>query len=357
LVGVALDGSRSGRYRRTLTFAGCAGLVVAAAASVAVATTPGPNGRIAFRRYLNADQTASAFYTMTPDGTDVRQIWRSPRHTVDDQPDWSPDGTKLVFTREPQDSPFAVGVMNADGSGVRQVTPRCAKRATPAGVPRGCEDAGEASFAPDGQHVTFTRVTGRVRKFPKYDWEQIEHAAVAIIGLDGSGERELYRVPPYAADIHWAQMSPDGRLILFERQNSPLSRPRLAHAVFVMNADGTNVHRITPWSLNAGDNSDWAPDGSRILTRSNQDVDDERSQYYTVRPDGTGLTQLTRFPHEKGRRLFSASFSPDGTQIVFARSNPNGARDMWEMNADGSNQRRVLASGKQDSGADWGPAP
>jgi TolB protein len=345
---------RSGHY--LLRLAGCVSVLLAVTASVALATFSGPNGRIAFRRYLNADQTASAFYTMKPDGTDVRQISRSPRHATDDQPDWSPDGTKLAFYRVPE-GPNWVGVMNADGSGPRQLTPRCGKGFTPGRVPRGCEDAAEPSFTPDGQHVTYTRATGRIRRFPKYDYEQIQHAAVAIIGLDGRGERELYRVPPYAADIHWATMSPDGRLIVFERANSPLSRPRFGRALFVMNADGTNVHRITPWKLGAGDNSDWAPDSSRIVTRSKVDVDDERSQYFTVRPDGTGLTQLTQFRHEKNRRLFSATFSPDGTQIVFARSERNGARDIWEMNADGSDQRPVLASGSQDSGVDWGSSP
>jgi TolB protein len=343
------------RYRAAalVVLIGVVGLLMTAAA---VATFSGPDGRIAFRRYLNEAQTATAFFTMNPDGSDVRQIWRSPPHAVDDQPDWSPDGTKLAFTRVPQ-GPNWVGLINADGTGLRHVTPRCTKAFTPNRVPAGCEDAANVSFTPDGQHLTYTRATGKIRHFPKLQYDQLQHSAIAIIGLDGSGERELYRVAPYAADLNWPTMSPDGRLVMFERANSPLSKPRFGRALFVMNVDGTNVHRVTPWRLGAGDNSDWAPDSSRILTRSFEDVDDEHSQYYTVRPDGTGLMQLTHFPHQNGRRLFSASFSPDGTQIVFGRSTANGAREIWEMNADGSTQHRVLASGKQDSAVDWGSAP
>src|SRR3712207_1899719 len=75
-------------------------------------------------------------------------------------------------------------------------------------------------------------------------------------------------------------MSPDGRRIAFERLTSPIARPRLRRAVYVMNTDGTGVRRLTPWRLNAGDGPDWSPDGSRILFRSRVAVNDERSQLY-----------------------------------------------------------------------------
>ena len=100
----------------------------------------------------------------------------------------------------------------------------------------------------------------------------------------------------------------------------------------------------------------FTPDGSRILFRSKVDVDDERSQYYTVRPDGTGLTQISHFAFER-RRLFSATFSPDGQQIVFAKADAKGRGDVWIMNADGSNLHSVFAAAPWDSAPDWGPAP
>ena len=337
-----------------LALAGAVAVLVTAP-TVAVATTPGTNGQITFRRYFNADQTKSAVFTMNADGTNVQQITHPPRNTNDDQADWAPDGERLVFSRNPADGPHWLEVVNADGSGTQRVTPVCRKKPAPGRVPVGCEDAGEPSFAPDGQRVTYSRATGHIRYFKKYDWEQIEHAAVAIIGVDGTGEREILRLPRYAGDVHYPQMSPDGRFIVFELVNSPLRKPRLGHALFVMNADGTHLRRITPWSLNAGDNPDWAPDGSRILFRSNQEVDDERSQYFTVRPDGSDLTQITHFPYTK-RRLFSASFSPDGRQIVFGKADRKGRGDVWIMNADGSCPRPVLTVKPWDSGTDWGAA-
>src|SRR5215207_7314761 len=268
-----------------------------------------------------------------PTAASSGKIVRSPPRRNDDGPDWAPDGKLIVFSRNPAVGPHWIEVVNADGTGLRRVTPRCARAPAPNRVPRGCEDAGEPSFTPDGGHVT-----------------------VAIIAVDGTAEREILRLPRYAGDIHYPQVSPDGRLIVFERFNSPLARPRLTRALFVMNADGSGVHRVTPWRLQAGDGPDWAPDGSRILFRSKVDVDDERSQYYTVRPDGTGLTQISHFPFTR-RRLFSATFSPDGQQIVFAKADAKGRGDVWIMNADGSNPHSVFAAAPWDSAPDWGAAP
>ena len=116
-----------------------------------------------------------------------------------------------------------------------------------------------------------------------------------------------------------------------------------------MNADGTKVHRVTPWALRGGDNPDWAPDARAILFRSQEEADAERAQIYTVRPDGTALTRLTNFPHEH-KRVFSASFSPDGTQIVYARANDDKERgDIWLLNADGTRQRPLYDVTAADS--------
>jgi TolB protein len=342
--------------RVTIIIAAGLTAVAAGASAAALATTPGSNGQIAFRRYFNDAQTKSAVFTMNADGSNIRRLTHAPRRTHDDQPDWSPDGKRLAFTRIPDNGPNYVEVVNADGSGLQRVTPRCTRRPAPDRVPRGCEDAGSVSFAPDRQHVTYVRATGRIRQFPKFESDQIEHSAVTIIGIDGTGEREILRLGRYKGDVDLPQMSPDGRFIVFERVNSPLSRPRFGRALFVVKVDGSGLHRVTPWSLHAGDNPDWSPDSSRILFRSNEEVNDERSQYYTVRPDGSGLTQLTHFPFTH-RRLFSATFSPDGSQIVFGKADAKGRGDIWMMNADGSNPHLVQDAKPWDSAPDWGSAP
>jgi len=324
--------------------------------AVAVATSPGQNGRVAFRRYLNAKQTRAAVLTIAPDGSSERRLTHPPVRTVDDLPDWSPDGRRLVLSRCPADNVCHLMIVNADGSGLRALTRPCGKPPEPAGIPRGCQDASNPSFTPDGRHILFTRATGHVKTFPKLDTDQIQHSAIAVIRADGTGDRAILRMPPYRADANNPQLSPDGRTIVFEEHTSPLAHPRLSQAVFTVRANGRGVRRVTPWRLRGGDGPDWARDGSRILFRSNADVGDfEKSQLYTIRPDGRGLTRLTHVGG--GTKLLSASFSPDGTRIVFAMAPKGQLPDLYTMATDGSDIQQVTHSPQWDSRPDWGPQP
>jgi len=76
-----------------------AALTVGTIARDAGATPPGENGRIAFRRYTNEDHTAGTLFTMAPDGIGSRQVTRPPRGFLDQNVDWSPNGSLLVFQR------------------------------------------------------------------------------------------------------------------------------------------------------------------------------------------------------------------------------------------------------------------
>src|SRR3712207_3366057 len=160
--------------------------------SAALATVPGTNGRIAFRRYLDAKNTTGAIFTIAPDGSGERQVTRPPAKTIDDQPDVSPDGSRIVFHRCPPKNVCRVMIVNADGTGLRRLTKPCAK---PLGdrIPVGCEDGVDAYFTPDGAHVTFNRATCRIRPFPKQDTDVIEHSAIVRIGIDGSNPTVLFR--------------------------------------------------------------------------------------------------------------------------------------------------------------------
>jgi TolB protein len=343
--------------RRRVALAGALGaLIVAVSISVALATAPGQNGGIAFRRYLDAKQTRAAVLTIAADSSGERQITRPPAHTLDDQPDWSPDGRRIVFSRCPPDNVCRLMIVNADGTALRALTRSCRTHPGPKGLPRGCEDAANPSFTPDGQHVLYTRATGRAKTFPKLHTDEIQHSAIAMIDADGTGKRVILRLRAYSGDANNPQLSPDGRTIVFEEATSPLGRPRLSHAVFTVGVDGRGVHRVTPWRLRAGDGPDWAPDGSRILFRSNEDVGDfAKSQLYTIRPDGSGLTQVT---HRSGAtKLLSASFSPDGTRIVFAMAPKGRLPDLYTMATDGSDVQRVTRTRQWDSRPDWGPQP
>jgi Tol biopolymer transport system component len=65
---------------------------------------------------------------------------------------------------------------------------------------------------------------------------------------------------------------------------------------------------------------------------------DNFDDVWTIDPDGTQLTRLTRSLGPD----FDPSWSPDGTQIAF-RSERSGEPEIWVMNAEGANQRRLAA--------------
>src|SRR5262249_26024928 len=84
--------------------------------------------------------------SMNADGTDTKRL--TDNFALDDHPSWSPDGKRLVFTstRQPAEKPGqswnAVYVMNADGSGVKRLSPAGAVDYSPA-------------WSPGGKHIAF----------------------------------------------------------------------------------------------------------------------------------------------------------------------------------------------------------
>jgi Tol biopolymer transport system component len=331
-------------------------VVGAAVAALAVAVTPsnatysGKNGRIAFRRYFNDAHNKSAIFTIQPDGSGETRITHPPKGFFDDQPDWSPDGSLIAFTRCPANSgSCAVYVVRANGSGLRRLSPPCPPKATP---PQ-CEDDANVTFLPDGRHVAFTRATGNVRHWK--DSDQIQHSDIVVSDLNGGHRQVVLRSREYGGDYDFAYFSPDGRQFVYERANSPLSKPAGHHALFVASRDGADDHRITPWTLDAGDNPDWSPDGNWILFRTHEDAD-KNTNIAIVHPNGSGLRQLTHFAGPVNMR--SATFSPDGQSIVLASDLGKGGNPaVYTMDLHGTHIQLVSHSKLWDSAVDWGTHP
>ena len=111
---------------------------------------------------------------------------------------------------------------------------------------------------------------------------------------------------------------------------------------------------MASWELGGGDHPSFSPDGA-ILFRSFENDDSKQSDYWTVRPDGSGLKQLTHF--QLGTLVLKASYSPDGDWIVYGSDYGNGNADLYVMRADGTGQRQLTRSEWWDSAPDWGPTP
>jgi TolB protein len=310
--------------------------------SAAPATVPGQNGRIAFRRYLGPNRTKGAILIAAPDGTGERQLTTPPAKASDDFPDVSPDGRFVAFQR--CRATCGVYVVNADGTGLRRVD---RGGCTGDRLPPGCSDNGYPAISPDGTEIAFNHAFGRIRH------DQIDHAGIYRMHLDGTHLRRVTLPPTRAAEDGEPQWSPDGKRIVFVRHNVT-AKPAGKQAVMVVDADGARLHRVTPYALKAGDGPDWSPDGTRILFRSPQTEDFTHCNLWTIAPDGTGLQQITRAAPQT--KIYSASFSPDGTAISFGMTGANGQADVWRINLDGSALAPVTRTPRWDSAPDWGPA-
>src|SRR5687767_4402831 len=130
--------------RVRLVLAGLLALVVAAPAHAAF---PGANGKIAFTR-------DSTIWTVNPDGSNGTQITSGGKDT---HPRWSPDGMQIAFTSTRADpNPLTctfcrheVYVMDADGSDMRRVTNTAVGDTGP-------------SWSPDGTRLVFSRYGGHI---------------------------------------------------------------------------------------------------------------------------------------------------------------------------------------------------
>jgi YD repeat-containing protein len=107
------------------------------------------------------------------------------------------------------------------------------------------------------------------------------------------------------------------------------------HEIYLMNADGSGVTRLT--NNTASDTlPSFSPDGSKIAFVSDRDGNPE---IYVMNADGTGQTRLTNHLADDS----APAFGPGGTKIVFS-SNRDGNREIYTMNTDGSSVLRLTTN-------------
>jgi Tol biopolymer transport system component len=329
-------------------------VLVAAALPIVVAAVPAKpharNGQIAFRRFFDVDRTTGAIFLTHADGLGERQLTHPPQGGLDDQPNWAPDGSSILFTRQPagdDGSQAAFWTVKPDGSDAKLLSPGC-----PGGPPK-ClvnEQRNGPLYSPDGRKIAYGWAAGQVRD----DIGQIQYSEVYVMDADGSDPHPLTsftKDAPYSQDTGPGAWSPDSRQLVIERSMSPVGEPAGGRALFIINADGTGLRQLTPWSLRAGGRADWSQDGRRIVFRTIPANDEPGGDIYTIQPNGTHLRQLTHFPPTGV--LGELGFSPDAKSIVFTKG--GASRDMFVMRSNGTHIRQITQTELSENWPDWGP--
>ena len=185
-------------------------------------------------------------------------------------PDFSPDGRRLLFFM-PWTGRFHV--MNADGSGVRELTP---------------EGSG-ASWSPDGQRVAIGHQKGFI------SIHDVEHGGSFQFDLGFETDHTPSWRPKH-----------DQLLVLEHHVGEPDEHVRS----YLINTDGTGLRGVGV----AADPSDgvWSPDGSTIAYGSSSG----RVRLLEV---DTGADRELTFEGSDGTREYPQAYSPDGSRLLITR--------------------------------------
>lgn len=179
-------------------------------------------------------------------------------------------------------------------------------------------DATDLVWSPNGAQIAFV--------FDRDIW---------VANSDGS---ELSRIT-YISSPDFTTWSPDGTLLAFS--SGTISPGNVASFnVWVVNKESYQLTLVTPMAGIAR-YYEWSPDGTRLAFISKEDgIWEEYGNWdvYTVKPDGSGLRQLTN--SDERTQATQPRWSPDGKLIAFEFGNHRSS-DVYVMTADGSDVQQV----------------
>lgn len=280
-------------------------LALLVASVPAHATFPGKNGKIVF--IANPTGTWQ-MYTINSDGTGMKQITTLPPTTNELwAPSFSPDGKKIAFCHD-MTGAAEIYTINADGTGLTRVTFDnlfdCSPRWSPDGmqivfahavpltlqtviasIPAGGGQikiltnefwsAFWPTYTPDGSKVTFVTTQGGFI------------SVVRIMDSDGHHQKQLTRpeLEGFPTDI-----SPDGQHILvLNHESTPITPVE----IFRTNLDGTDRTRLTdPGNGKSDLMGTYSPDGTRIVFPSDRLSDNFSLDLFVMNADGSNIHRI-----------------------------------------------------------------
>ncbi|MCZ6837129.1 MAG: hypothetical protein O7G85_15245 [Planctomycetota bacterium] len=276
--------------------------------------------QVVFESRRNGD-FASTVFTVNPDGTDETRLSRHKTGRpaiLDARVSW--DGSLIAFTRGGSDHRTGVWVMNADGSGEREILAKVAIRFNGGWA--------KPSLSPDNKEMVYvSNLHGRD------DIYRVSIEAKKPIRLTTNGEDN--RLP------YW---SPDGQWIAYA------SKQGQNRNIMLMRPDGSESRAIT-----TSDSDDtmpaWMPDSKGLLFVSDRDGPTELYLLSLDDGDVRRLSDTVDF-HE-----LYPTVSPDGTMIAFeARpfdAEASWMRSIYVMPFEGGPAEKLTSSRYLDTSPTW----
>ncbi len=164
---------------------------------------------------------------------------------------------------------------------------------------------------------------------------------IYVINADGSNRVRLTNSDGLGED-YAPSWSPDGSKIAYHTTNSNIPQ------IMVINSDGSNPQQLTDFQTSQ--NPQWSPDGTKIVFESNRyELGNARKEIYVMNADGSNATRLTFNPDTDDG---NPRWSPDGSKIAFW-SLRGGTGGTYVMDADGANLTQVANMGQ--SIVNWSP--
>ena len=242
------------------------------------------------------------------DGHGLTQLTND--HSIARSPNWSPDGSLLVFTSYRGGTGPQLWVMNPAN-----------RKPFPISTRSGINTSG--IYSPDGQRIACTL-------------SQDGNSEIYVLDARGGSPKRLTNNRSVDTSPCW---SPTGREIAFTSGRS--GNPQ----IYVMDSDGGNPRRLT-YDVDYTDSPMWSPKGDRIafVSRTGAGFD-----LYVCRSDGTGAQRVV-----SGGSNENPHWAPDGRHLVFS-SNRDGALALYVTDLDGTPPRKLETGGRKALSPAWSP--